>query len=128
MGWAANTLDEVVEPLELAQIVPVVLHHGDRGPVGLQGAEADAHHLGQHRAGVGAGVERRAITRDEILEEGGEHLVDDRLFGVEVVVETSGEDAGLVGDLAYRRGLEALAREELRGELDEMVTALGRGP
>src|SRR5690606_26281194 len=52
-------------------------------------------------------------------------LVDDRFLGVEVVVEAAREDARLLGDLPDGGGLEALAREELRGELDEVFAAFG---
>jgi len=44
-----------------------------------------------------------------------------------VVVEAAGEDPRSVGDVADRGGEEALLREELAGDLDDLGAAIGAG-
>ncbi|CAM4375303.1 hypothetical protein NORO109296_26405 [Nocardiopsis rhodophaea] len=112
---------EVAEAGELPQIVPVVLHHGDGRAVRLERPVGGVDQLGQQLARITALSDRAAVVAEEVVEEGREDLVDDRLLGVEVVVQAAGEDARLVGDLADRGGLEALLGEEIGREAHEVA-------
>ena len=62
----------------------------------------------------------------QLVEEGGEDLVEHRFLGVEVVVEAAGEHPRLVRDLADGGGVVALRGEHLGGGVEEFAAPLGR--
>src|SRR5207247_1081694 len=64
------------------------------------------------------------VRGHQLFEEDRQDLVDDRLLGVEVVVEAAGQDSGLLGDLPDGGGLEALLGEEFGRESYEVFPAL----
>src|SRR5205085_2866492 len=113
----AHGLAQVPEPGLPAEIAPVVLQHGQRGPVPGQRLAGRPHDLLQHLPRRAARAGRGPVVGEHVVDEAGQDLVADRLLGVEVVVQAAGQDAGGVRDLAHGGRAVPLLREQLPGEL-----------
>ena len=61
------------------------------------------------------------IAGEQPVQEAAQHLVDHLLFGREMVVQTAGQDAGAVGDVAHGGGAQPALGEHRRGELQQLV-------
>jgi hypothetical protein len=63
------------------------------------------------------------VAVEQPVQEAAQHLVDHLFFGREVVVQTAGQDAGRIRDVAHRRRPQAPLGEHLRGEPQELVAS-----
>jgi hypothetical protein len=62
------------------------------------------------------------VRGEQLVEVARQQLVEDRLLGVEVVVEAAGQHTGGVADVPDRRGPVAAFREQLRRDAHQVGT------
>ena len=75
---------------------------------------------------VGLGGDDLLVALEEPVEEPAQQLVDHLLLGGEVVVETAGQDACGVGDVAHGGGAQPALGEHRRGEIQKLVAPAHR--
>jgi hypothetical protein len=105
---------DVAVPRRLPEVLRLVLVDQRGVRVQFDRAQRRVHQAFEGRRHVRRLVQHRAILRLQLLQVGRHEHVDDRVLGLEVVVDASGQDPDGLADLAHRGARDHLAGEQLR--------------